>query len=502
MAGEVRCDDVFVQLFASDASIYEIKPLGVVRPRSTADVAACVRYAAEKRIPIHARGAGTGVAGESLGPGLILDFSAHLRRVIRIDADRVRVQPGVVHERLNEQLRRQGRMFGPDPATSAVTTLGSMLAIDAAGSRWLKYGSTRRHVQSLQVVLADGQVLELGREPLADGQSTSTIPRKRELVNRLAALLAEKAELIRRNQPNCPQNHCGYNLVDVLGEGYIDVARLLVGSEGTLALITEATLGTEPLPRHRGVALLLFDSLDKAARAVPDILASNPTACDLMDRRHLSLAREAEPRFEQLIPPETEAVLLVEQDGEDPLEVRSRLHRLVGELWQQKRIVFGARQAFERRRSGTVLAADRQGAAGAVPGVGAEPPAADRRGHGGFARGAARFSGADAKRAQAPSGDRLALLPRRPGATPRPAVSRSGQPRRRAADAAAGRGTLPGGVRRPGEHQRRARLRAEPHGRSCAGRPASCSTCSSKSSGSSIPTTFSIPARSSATIPI
>ncbi len=347
VAGEVRCDDVFVRLFASDASIYEIKPLGVVRPRSTADVAACVRYAAEKRTTIHARGAGTGVAGESLGPGLILDFSAHLRRVIRIDADRVRVQPGVVHERLNEQLRRQGRLFGPDPATSAVTTVGSMLAIDAAGSRWLKYGSTRRHVQSLQVVLADGQVIELGREPLSDGRSASTIPRKRELVDRLAALLAEKAELIRRNQPNCPQNHCGYNLVDVLGDGYVDVARLLVGSEGTLALITEATLGTEPLPPHRGVALLLFDSLDKAARAVPDILASNPTACDLMDRRHLTLAREAEPRFEQLIPPETEAVLLVEQDGEEPLEVRSRLHRLVGELWQQKRIVFGARQAFE-----------------------------------------------------------------------------------------------------------------------------------------------------------
>ena len=189
IAGEVRCDDVFLQLFASDASIYEIKPLAVVRPRSAADVAACVQYAAEKRIPVHARGAGTGVAGESLGPGLILDFSAHLRRVIRIDEDRVRVQPGVVHERLNEQLRQLGRMFGPDPATSSVTTIGSMIAIDAAGSRWLKYGSTRRHVQSLQVVLADGQVLEVGREPLADGVSTSSIPRKRDLVNRLAALL-------------------------------------------------------------------------------------------------------------------------------------------------------------------------------------------------------------------------------------------------------------------------------------------------------------------------
>jgi len=347
IAGEVRCDDVFLQLFAGDASIYEIKPLGVVRPRGAADVAACVRYAAEKKISLHARGAGTGVAGESLGSGLILDFSAHFRRVIRIDADRVRVQPGVVHERLNEQLRKAGRVFGPDPATSAVTTLGSMLAVDASGSHWLKYGSTRRHARSLQVVLADGQVLEVGREPLADGLSTSTIPRKRELVNRLVALLTENAELIRRNQPAVPQNHCGYNLVDVLGEGFLDLARLLVGSEGTLALITGATLDTQPLPRYRGVALLLFDSMEKAARAVPDILAHHPAACDLVDRRHLSLVREADLRFEQLVPAETEAVLLVEQDGDDPLEVRSRLHRLVNELWQRKRSVFGARQAFE-----------------------------------------------------------------------------------------------------------------------------------------------------------
>jgi FAD/FMN-containing dehydrogenase/Fe-S oxidoreductase len=347
IAGEVRCDDVFLQLFASDASIYEMKPLGVIRPRSAADVSACVRYAAEKRIPIHARGAGTGVAGESLGSGLILDFSAHLRRVIRLEPERVRLQPGVVHERLNAILRPLGRVLGPDPASDQVTTVGSMIAIDAGGSRWLKYGSMRRHVQSLQVVLADGEILEVGREELADGASASTIPRKRDLVNRLAALLTDNAELIRRHQPNTPQNHCGYDLVDILADGHIDLARLLVGSEGTLALITEATLRTEALPRYRGVAVILFDSVEKAARAVPDVVASSPSACDLMDRRHLSLARAAEPRFDQLIPLETEAALLVEQDGEDSLEVRGRLNRLVNELWQQKRVAFGARQAFE-----------------------------------------------------------------------------------------------------------------------------------------------------------
>lgn len=348
ITGEVRCDDLFAQLFANDAGIHEIKPLGVVRPRSATGLSACVKYAADKQISLHARGAGSGVTGESLGPGLVVDFSAHLRRIIRIDDEQVRVQPGVVHERLNAQLRPLGKVFGPDPSLSAVSTIGGMIAIDSAGSRWLKYGSTGRHVKSLQVVLADGEVLELGREPLDGLRSTSTIPHKRELVDRLAALLHENADLIRDNQPNTPENHCGYNLAGAMGDDYLDIAQILVGSEGTLALTTEATVGIDSLPASRGVALLLFDSMEKAARAVPYILAHAPAACDLMDRRHLSLAREAERRFERLIPIETEALLLVEKDGDDPQEVRDWLHRMVGEIWQEKRLAFGARQAFEQ----------------------------------------------------------------------------------------------------------------------------------------------------------
>ena len=119
IAGDVRCDEVFLQLFASDASVYEIRPLGVVRPRSTGDVVACLKYAAEKQIPVHARGAGTGTAGGSLGPGLVIDFSKYLRRVVYADGATVRVQSGLVHERLNAHLRGRGRVFGPDPATSS-----------------------------------------------------------------------------------------------------------------------------------------------------------------------------------------------------------------------------------------------------------------------------------------------------------------------------------------------------------------------------------------------
>jgi len=347
ISGEVRCDDVFLQLFASDASIYEIKPLGVVRPRSTADVVACVQYAAEKQIPLHARGAGSGAAGGVLGPGLIVDFSRFLRRVIYTEGDRIRVQPGVVHDRLNAHLRPRGRIFGPDSASSTTTTLGSMIAVDASGSRWLRHGSTRRHILALQVVLADGEVLEVGREPLDENRQKAMPPRKRELVRELSTLLRSHANLISEKQPDRSPLPGGYKLAGGIEDGHLNLAGLIAGSEGTLALVTEALLATQPLPRSTGAVLLLFDSLEKAARAVMDILPHRPAACDLMDRRHISLAKEADGRFESLVPNAAEAVLLIEQDGNGPLEVRQRLHHLVDQVCERHRLAFGSRQAFD-----------------------------------------------------------------------------------------------------------------------------------------------------------
>jgi FAD/FMN-containing dehydrogenase/Fe-S oxidoreductase len=346
VAGEVRSDDIYLQIYASDASVYEIRPLAVIRPRSVADVVACVQYAAGKGIPLHARGAGTGVAGESIGPGLVLDFSKYLRRIIDVDGETARVQPGVTHQRLNVQLRPLGRVFGPAPGTIS-STIGGMIAVDAAGSHWLKYGSTRDHVGSLEVVLADGQLVQFGREPLSDDAAGPFQPRKRELVGRIATLLGENAELIRRHRPQRPLGHCGYNLSDILCDGHLDMARLLVGSEGTLALVTAATLATQPLARHRTVSLLLFDSLEKAARTVEQILPLEPAACDLMDRRHLSLARQSDPRLEAAIPAETEAALLVEREGNDPLDLRQWSCSLVEQICQQQRSAFAARQASD-----------------------------------------------------------------------------------------------------------------------------------------------------------
>jgi FAD/FMN-containing dehydrogenase/Fe-S oxidoreductase len=339
--GDVRCDDVFTQLYATDASIYELRPLGVVRPRNTNDVVATVRYAAENHLPIHARGAGTGLAGESLGRGIVLDFSRYLRRIVSDDGDTVRVQPGVVLESLNRYLRRSGRLFGPDPAMRSVTTMGSVVAIDAGGSHWPRYGSTRQHVEELQVVLADGTLLRVGRHPVHHGgnghadDANNAEHRLRSLVDSVAGLVKRHSRTIEERKPRSPVNCSGYRLDDVLTGNELNLAKLLVGSEGTLALITEATVTVEPLPLHRSSVLLLFESLDNAAHAALEISAGKPAACDLMDRRHLSLARDTDVRYELLIPGEAEAVLLVEHHADSREELRRKLDETV-ELAQFK----------------------------------------------------------------------------------------------------------------------------------------------------------------------
>lgn len=393
ISGDVRCDDLFLELYSSDASVYQVRPLGVVRPRNTADVAACVEFAAERQIPIHARGAGSGLAGESLGPGLILDFSRTMRRIIRTDDTTVRVQAGVVLGLLNEHLRRSGRLFGPDPATSHVTTMGSVVAIDASGSHWLRYGSARHHVKSLKVVLADGQVAELSQhavpgrtdvsaegqaapsgaverseqsgvdslehsdnvnpsdshgEEAASGAAAPTESRAvRAIASGAAALIRNSAELIAMCAPRSQVNRSGYVLDDVLSDGRIDLARLLTGSEGTLALITEATFSTEPIPQSCGVALLLFESLEQAAQSVQEIIPTGPSACDLMDRRHLNLARESDVRYELLIPGTAEAVLLVEYLGDEDEEVRQMLDKLVDRIVKKKRLAAAAHVSLD-----------------------------------------------------------------------------------------------------------------------------------------------------------
>jgi FAD/FMN-containing dehydrogenase/Fe-S oxidoreductase len=333
LQGEIRCDALTVSMYATDGSLYQVAPLGVVFPRHRDDVVALVQYASQERIPLVPRGAGTGLAGESLGQGLIVDFSRHMRQIEAIRATTVRVQPGVVCRTLNEALREQGRYFPPDPSGAGVTTVGSMLSLDAAGSHAVRVGSTRDHVESIELVLASGECISAGDEPIGRNGNGADVAAgslaQRDIVAKLARLLADNAGLIAERQPPLIRNRCGYYLRGVLDRDRLRLARMLVGAEGTLGLITAATLHTAPLPAHRGVVLLLFGNMEAAIRAVQAISEQQPSACDLLDRRLLTLAREADARFHELIPPQAEAALIVEQTGFSPPQIRNRIRMVV-----------------------------------------------------------------------------------------------------------------------------------------------------------------------------
>ena len=334
--GEILFGELDRAFYSSDASLFEIEPIGAVAPLDDEDLQSIVRYCFEKKIPLIPRGGGTGLAGESLGDGLILDLSRHFRGIREIRSDTVRVQPGVVLQHLNAELAKVGRRFAPDPASGESCTLGGMLATNASGARCIKHGYTRDHVLSCRVVLDNGDLVEAGKELL--GLPVEYSPRLGEIVRGAANLLRTHADLIRDSQPATRFNRCGYLLTDVLRDDVLNLPKLLVGSEGTLAIFTEATLKTIPLAGGRCVALLGFASLEKSLRAVRLASAAGPSACELLDRRLISLARNAFNGAGRLLPVAIEAALLIEFEADHPREARARADELIREIHEKARL--------------------------------------------------------------------------------------------------------------------------------------------------------------------
>jgi len=273
---EVRTDPLTRQLYATDASIYRMEPWGVAFPRDAAEAAAVIRAAAAQGVPLIPRGAGSGLVGGAIGAGLILDFSRHHRRISGLDLDRrtVRVGAGVVLDQLNAFLKPHGVAFGPDVATSSRATLGGMIANDSSGARAPFYGTTAEHVESLELVLADGRVVETGAQPDAMAPQRC---RATELIS------SHAGEVRKRMPPGLVKRWPGYGLSRWLREPG-NLNHLLAGSEGTLAAIVSAELRLVPLPREKGIGLVFFASVDEALQATVELLDLEPVAIEHVDR--------------------------------------------------------------------------------------------------------------------------------------------------------------------------------------------------------------------------
>jgi FAD/FMN-containing dehydrogenase/Fe-S oxidoreductase len=317
--------------YAHDASLYEIDPLGVVLPRNEDDVSSVVRYAAENRIPLHVRGAGSDTGGGSLGPGLIVDLSRHLRKIIAIGAEHVVVEPGAVLDVLNAQLAPLGRRLEPVPSGSDVTTIGGMIGVDAAGGRSMRYGSAGDQVDRIRVVFAQGEVADLGFEPWPAFEAEPT-NLKDLIVRKLQPVYRHSQARLLRVAPALSRNRAGYALLRSASESGVQLGRLVAGSEGTLAIVLQAVLRTVPLPAAQGVIVLPFIGLSDAASFVPELLGADMAAssCDLFDRRSISLARDADLSCRGWIDEAAEAILTVEFEADDP-EVVAGKFRLVRE---------------------------------------------------------------------------------------------------------------------------------------------------------------------------
>ena len=340
----MRFDSYSRRLFSRDASMYAIEPLGVVFPRDGDEAAAVVSTAAEFGVPVLPRGAGTSLAGQAVGRAVVMDFSRHMNQILAIDGDArsARVQPGVVQEQLNLAAARHGLMFGPDTSTSNRATLGGMIGNNSAGSHSVRYGMTVDHVLSLDVVLSDASRAAFGALSAAEVASRSARTSLEGTICRELPPLAERnAGAIATGYPRFWRQSGGYRLDRLAGRGGpggMDLARFLVGSEGTLVTVVAADVALVPAPRHRVIAVGHFTSSEAAIDATGDALACEPAAVELMDRTILELARtKLEYReLSSILSGDPAALLFVTFFGDTEAEAAAGLDRLDA-LWRRHR---------------------------------------------------------------------------------------------------------------------------------------------------------------------
>lgn len=333
--------DIFSRIaFSTDASIYRIMPLAVAQPASHSDVVEIVRFAGENKIPIVPRGAGSGLAGEALGSGIVIDFTALMNKIISISQDSLYVvcQPGVVLDDLNNFLSAYGRKIGPDPSSGNRAVVGGVVANNATGAHSLQYGYIAEHIKSIKGVLADGTEVVFDED---------TPYKYSPLTQKCYEILTQNKQTIESNLPKTKRNRSGYNIGGICRDDKINIPALLAGSEGTLAVFTEITLKTVPVAKHKGLIQFAFDSIEKTALAVPSIIQTGAAACEMMDGKLNKIILDNLSHYADLLPSKAAAILLVEHIASDENELRGQIEKTIAAVEQ---LSFETRQIFDSQQ--------------------------------------------------------------------------------------------------------------------------------------------------------
>jgi FAD/FMN-containing dehydrogenase/Fe-S oxidoreductase len=353
LRGEVLFDVFSRGRYSTDASIYQIEPLGVVVPRDKDDVAAAMAIAREAGVPVLPRGAGTSQCGQTVGRALVIDGSRSMNAILSVDAEarRALVQPGVVLDHLNKALKPKGLFFPVDVSTGSRATIGGMAANNSCGARSLRYGNMVHNVRGIDALLADGTAAYMGEVP-GNFDDEAMPERYRDLVRGMRALHRREADEIARRFPKLLRRVGGYN-IDMIDDAGHNMAHLLVGSEGTLAFFNAIELELQPIPPHKALGICHFPTFYQAMASTKQIVALGPTAVELVDRTMIELSRDI-PIFratvDRFVRGEPAALLLVEFAGEDREDNLRRLRRLVelmGDLGFPDAVVEAADPAFQ-----------------------------------------------------------------------------------------------------------------------------------------------------------
>ncbi|MFQ5960754.1 MAG: FAD-binding and (Fe-S)-binding domain-containing protein [Candidatus Methylomirabilales bacterium] len=358
--GDARFDEVTRVLYSTGACMYRITPLGAVFPKNAEDVVTTVRYAADRGIPLIPRGGGSSRCGQELGAGIILDFTRYMHRILEFNPDEgwVRVEPGVVLSSLTRLLKQHNKYFPPDPSSEDVCALGGMLATNSKGAHAVKYGTTRDYLRSLDVVLASGEMIRT--EPVDRNglglQAFLQDPVQGPIYRGLLSILERFGDQLKEQVPEVTNNNCGYNLWRLAQNGIIDLGQLFTGSEGTLGIFSEATFRVLDHPRHRTIALLSFDSLEKMGEAVAVLRELQPSMIEILERQILDLTRRENPELKPYIPEGIEAILILEHEGERPEDVEAAMAATQRRLVEESRLATGMLLAASPDHQAKILA--------------------------------------------------------------------------------------------------------------------------------------------------
>lgn len=361
LSGDLRTDPMTRALYATDGSMYQMMPRAVLIPRTMDDVQAALEEAARFEIPILARGGGSSLAGQTVADALVIDFSRHLDGVLETNVEEkwVRVQPGLVHDRLNAALARQGLMVGPDPASSSRATLGGMVGNNATGTHSIVYGNVINHIREVTAFLDDGSRARFG--PVTSElwrQKTFAPGREGEIYRGMNELLEARGGIIERDTPRHWRRNSGYRLEYLLEPSDRNLARLLCGSEGTLAVASEITISLVDRPAMTALGVVHFETLRESLESVTTILETRPSAVELFDGIAIEQTRRAKGYAHLLsfLEGDPGAILITEYYGSSDAELSAKLDELRDALKRagQSYAVVPARTPEEIHRVWTV----------------------------------------------------------------------------------------------------------------------------------------------------